>query len=69
MTINYDKDSSGNEPPHELNIDDSNKSAQKWTLTDDDIHAESGYFNVTVSYSKQGTQENGIGCDPRWEVE
>lgn len=37
-----------------------------WRITDTDVHAESGTFEV---YVDKGTTVTNIECDPRWENE
>jgi hypothetical protein len=36
-----------------------------WTITDTDVDAESGYYNVFVNDTTNSV--NGIECDPRWK--
>ena len=62
VQVTYDKQG-GTEPPHDISIPNNNKSDYKWTINDDDLDAESGYFNVTVCYG----DVTGIVCDPRWQ--
>ena len=62
IAVTYDKQG-GTEPSHDLSIPPGNQSNRKWTINDSDVHAESGYFNVTVAFGNV----TGIVCDPRWQ--
>lgn len=57
-----------------ISYDDSNKtkdlstsqSGDTWTITDTDVDAESGYFNVFVNDGNVSPAVTNIECDPRW---